>query len=756
VTASWLDALPDDSEAVRLLRRTDWAATPLGPAEHWEPALRAAVGLVLRSRFPLLIAWGPDLVQIYNDAMFPLVGDKHPQFGARIRDTWAEIWDVVGPMLHGVLDTGEATWSEDQLLLINRVGFPEDIYITFSYSALADDSGRPAAVLATTIETTERVLEARRMQVLHVLSTVAAASADPESLALEFMARVSARAEDLRFLTLHLDTGDGLRLVASTHGAQQLQVPLDAGDREAGWSVDLPLPEDGLSVPLREPVLPDTPLPAELQVPVTDVVLLPVVGGDGLRGVLSVGRSPQRRYDERYRSFLVLLAQQLGTALASASARQTERQRLEELRVLDQAKRDFLGDVSHEFRTPLTLIGGPLRSVLEGGGLVAADHERLELALRATERLTRLVDSLLDYSRAESGVLTAEPVAVDLAAQVRLLAELFRSGAEAAGLELVVDLAELPHPVLVDPQQLETVVVNLLSNALKFTMVGEVRVVVRASDRAAVLEVLDTGMGIPEEDLPFVFDRFRRGRAPAARSVEGTGIGLSLVRKLVELQGGEIAVRSRPGAGTAFRVELPWAVGRQLPAAAGTCAVPSAQAASLATEVEGWASPTRSGGLVDALLPRVVLAEDNADVRAFVTDVLAGHVRLESVGDGSAALQALRAEPADLLLTDLRMPVMDGRQLLAAVRSDPVLAPLPVVLFSAHADRDAAVDALAAGADDYLVKPFTPAQLVARVRSSIELARTRRQAALLRAYATAAEGAVSPPGGSPPSGPPGR
>jgi signal transduction histidine kinase/AmiR/NasT family two-component response regulator len=720
----WTDTLPDDSPMVALLRQTDWSATPLGPVETWDASLRTSAGLVLRSRFPLLIGWGPELVQIYNDAMVPLLGAKHPQFGRRIRDTWPEIWDVVGPMLQGVMDTGEATWAEDALLLINRYGYPEDIYITFSYSALADDEGRPAGVLATTVITTERVVDARRMQVLNDVAALCAAASSAPKLADDLLSALARHPEDLRFATLHLDTeGGGLSLAAGTHPASELDAPLDGHDDSGAWS----LQHTG-SRELRYPVLPTTALPEQLQEPVRDVVVLPVQAGEAGNGLLSVGRSPHRLYDEKYRSFLEVLAQQVGTGLASAAARESERRRLEELAALDRAKGDFLGDVSHEFRTPLTLLTGPLRTLLSGGRLDPEDTVRVQLALRATDRLTRLVDTLLDYTRAESGALSADPIALTLDHHVRSVAELFRTAVEEAGLTLVVDAEPLPHAVHADAQQVETVLVNLLANALKFTRRGEIRVLVRACPRGGVIEVHDTGMGIADDELPYVFDRFRRSRTSEARSVEGAGIGLSLARKLVELQGGSISVRSRPGAGTVFRVELPWST---RPAHGDV--TPTPRVSAVADEARSWSAGPSSPGLVESLLPRVVVVEDNADVRSFLTGVLTGHAQVEAVPDGAAALRALRARGADLVLTDVRMPVMDGLALLATIRNDPELAALPVVLLSAHADRDAAVQALTAGADDYLVKPFTPAELVARVRSTIALTQTRRQAAALHA-----------------------
>jgi PAS domain S-box-containing protein len=467
-------------------------------------------------------------------------------------------------------------------------------------------------------------------------------------------------------------------------------------------------------------------------------------------GLLVLGLSARIALDDAYVAFAELVGAQIATAIAHARAYEEERQRAEALAEIDRAKTAFFSNVSHEFRTPLTLLLGPLEEARairerEPGADVSED---LAVAHRNGLRLLKLVNTLLDFSRIEAGRVEAVYEPVDLAAVTAELAGSFRSAVERAGLALRVDATPLPEPVYVDRDMWEKIVLNLISNAFKHTFEGEIAVTLRAEDGAAVLEVRDSGVGMPAEQLPHVFERFHRVPNARSRTHEGTGIGLALVQELARLHGGRVDVESREGIGSAFTVRIPLGTGH-LPAdriATIRQREPtSVGAAPFVEEALRWlpggsrladtaelpvARERRSGPIAVAeVRARVLVADDNADMRAYAQRLLGARWEVDLVPDGLTALERIRESPPDLVLTDVMMPGLDGFELLRAIRSDPATRALPVILLSARAGEESRVEGLDAGADDYLVKPFSARELLAKVGATIELSRARREAA---------------------------
>jgi PAS domain S-box-containing protein len=495
--------------------------------------------------------------------------------------------------------------------------------------------------------------------------------------------------------------------------------------------------------------LPDGDWPSGAwRTPPHQAMLLPLrASGDaGQEGVLVVGLNPYRLPQGRYTDFLQLVAQQLAAAVGNAEAYELQRQKAEELARLDRAKTKFFSNISHEFRTPLTLMMGPLHDMLMLDGLAAPLRERLALVERNALRLSKLVNALLEFSRIEAGRVTSTFRPTDLAALTGELASSFRSAMEKAGLQFRVTCPTLPAPVYVDRDHWERIVLNLLSNALKYTLQGSVSVQVAAEDGMALVSVEDTGIGIPEHEVPRLFERFHRIEGTAARTHEGSGIGLALVQELMRLHHGDISVDSRPGHGSRFTLRMPFGHAH-LPPDQVRHEQPVVRSVSLAPsyvqEAMRWL-PDEAGGEVASLDvqsstlaqigeryratlgARVVIADDNADMRQYLRGLLAPYYRVEEAADGERALAALRRERPALLLSDVMMPRMDGFELLAALRADAELRTLPVVLLSARAGEEAQIEGLSAGADDYLVKPFTARELLARVSALIELDRLRR------------------------------
>ena len=666
----------------------DWASTPIGPRSSWPQSLRTSLSICLASRFPILIWWGPELIKLYNDAYAPILGSKHPgALGARGREVWPEIWPVIGPMLDQVMHKGKATWSDDQLLLMRRHGYIEESYFTFSYSPIVDESGGIGGIFTAVFETTSRVIGERRLDTLR---------------------KLAARASDAQTVE------EACRNALEILGENPKDVPLAA---------------------IRMRGSDDVPPPNALELPLFDGTSAEPIA------TLVAKASDQRPFDDDYRGFFSLVAGHISSAITKAKAYEAERMRAEALAELDRAKTAFFSNVSHEFRTPLTLMLGPLEDVLGGGdALDRSTRDQLEVAHRNALRLLKLVNNLLDFSRMEAGRVEASYEPVDLAALTTDLAGVFRSAVERAGLQLVVECAPLSQPVFVDRQMWEKIVLNLLSNAFKFTFDGAITVSLRESGDHAELSVRDTGTGIPESELPHVFDRFHRVHGAHGRTHEGSGIGLALVHELVQLHGGSVGATSELDRGSTFTVSIPFG-SEHLPADRI-----NAQRSRTSTAIGGdafveealrWLPEAKEQPVSTGDRARIVVADDNADMRSYLGRLLGPRYDVELVADGRAALAAIERELPDLVLADVMMPEVDGFELLRALRSGEQTRELPVVLLSARAGEEAQVEGLDAGADDYLIKPFNARELLARVEAHVRLNRVRRGAGeVLRASET--------------------
>ncbi|GAA4609307.1 PAS domain S-box-containing protein [Actinoplanes octamycinicus] len=722
------DVFAADAEVGRDLAAVDWAATPVGPPEGWPQSLRTAVSILLSSRFPMWMAWGPQLTFFCNAAYRrDTLGRKYPwALGRPASEVWAEIWGDIGPRIQNVLDTGQATWDASLLLFLERSGYPEESYHTFSYSPLHDDDGVLAGFLCVVSEDTDRVIAERRMATLRDLGSDPSVIRTEQEILTFANQQLERNLRDLPFTLTYLFDETGQARLRSSSGI--------AADHPAALSMLAAPPEPGL-LTLAQPDLPAGAWPD----PPREALVVPLLRqGDEPYGFFVAALNRYRPVDDAYRGFVELTAGHLAAGIASARSYQAQQRRAEELAELDRAKTTFFSNISHEFRTPLTLIMGPLDELR--ARLAGADQEildELDVMHRNGLRLGKLVNALLDFSRLEAGRMQAHFEAVDLSATTAELASVFRSAIERAGLAFEVDCPPLPEPVLIDRGMWEKVVLNLLSNALKFTFDGSIRVSVRASaDHRAVVTVADTGIGVAPAEMPRLFERFHRIDNARSRSHEGSGIGLALVKELVGLHDGTITADSEPGKGTVFTIRLPFGSGPVV--ADGAATAVSATVEPFLQEANRWLpgdalleTPVASGPAGDAA--DVVVADDNADMRDYLTRLLrsAGH-RVTAVGDGRLALEAIRADAPDLVVSDVMMPRMNGLELVAALRADSRTAGVPVLLLSARAGEEASIEGLEAGADDYLFKPFSAAELLARVRANVELARLRNHHARWR------------------------
>jgi PAS domain S-box-containing protein len=740
-SANFLTGGGEMGERIRLL---DWSKTPLGPVDEWPQSLRSAVSILLPSKAQIALFWGPELITLYNDAYRPVFGQKHPQaLSQPVREAWSELWRTgLKELFENVLATGEAFWARDRPFYMERHGYPEETFFDVSYDPVRDESNRVGGVFCIVSETTARVIGERRLTVLRDLGVVA---------------------------TRAHTANEAWVLCAGVLSSATLDVPFTDVDLEdrSGW----PLGLHEVSALRQCMAIAPGPWPE----PAHRVMVLPLMERPEGIGKIALGVSARLPFDDDYRVFFQLVAGQITASLATARAGQAERQRAEALAEIDRAKTAFFSNVSHEFRTPLTLMLSPVEELLAKGhaDLSPSAKGQLELVNRNGLRLLRLVNSVLDFSRIEAGRMQATYEATDLATLTVELASCFRSATEQARLELTVDCPPLSQPVYLDRDMWEKIVLNLISNAFKFTFEGKIVVslkedVASAQGHVVELRVKDTGVGIPAEAIPHLFERFYRGDNRRSRTHEGSGIGLALVQEFVKLHGGSVCAESTIGQGSTFIVTIPCGTAhlptdrigspcchpssargvipfveealRWLPdeknmawaGESGKQEQPREEDTGDILELHTWDTSSVDSLTVDqmplATRPRILVVDDNADMRQYVTRLLAERYRVEATTDGEAALHIIQARRPDLIVSDIMMPRLDGFGLLRALRNNPITQTIPVILLSARAGEESRFEGLEHGADDYLIKPFSARELLARVEAHVKIQRVRMKA----------------------------
>ncbi|MFG2741499.1 SpoIIE family protein phosphatase [Streptomyces chartreusis] len=764
-----------------LLAGIEWAATPLGPPESWPGPLVDTLRLMLTSEHGMALYWGTEFATLYNLGSSPIVGAKHPwALGRPYKDVFPEVWaHPVSSHFHYVIDTRKSLLIPDEPLIMERHGFPEQCYFDSSFQPVLLDDGTAGGVLQIITETTGRVLGERRLRLLSETGARTAGLLTPDEVARVVAEVLGSYPEEIPFMGLYLASEPGKLRLAASAGLQPAteEVPRSTADASEIVARLAQVAADGAPATLAATALTGANTAgqhtAAAWLPVEEALALPLECAGQMGGVLVVGVNPCFPPAGTYRDFLEVLAAAVAGALTAALAHDEQRRRAEALAELDRAKTTFFANVSHELRTPLTLLLGPLQQALADEARPER-REQLELAERGALRLLKQVNTLLDVAKAGAGQIrpTLEPV--DLAGATAELAGVFRSAFEAAGLTLDVDCPPLPNPVSLDREMWEKIILNLLSNALKFTFTGGARVRVASAGDRARLTVTDTGTGIPASELPRLFERFYRVRGARSRSHEGSGLGLVLVKDLVEAHDGVVGVDSLLGQGTTVTVDLPFADAPRLrpaPPMSGTASPGETsrkgsrpgRAAAYVDEALGWLTPDPAAATPAAPTPtprapaaptptpqapatrdvshdssthetdrphrpRLLVVDDNADMRAYLTQLLQPDYDVLPAADGRAALEMALAQPVELVLSDVMMPRMDGFELVRALRADPRTARLPIVLLTARAGEEESVQGRQAGADDYLAKPFSARQLLARVRTGLELSQLRERA----------------------------
>ena len=721
-----------------LARRLDWSATPLGPVESWSPVLRTMVITCLSSAFAISIYWGPRRAAIYNDAFAALIGDKHPAaLGRPASVAQPDIWERESADFDRVTDSGETVTGRDEQRILHRYGYPEECYFTFSHSPIVDVDGSTAGILTLWAETTAAVLYQRRMRVVRELAELSIADAGNTAETCRAALRVLATArETIPFAIVFLAEDGTARRVADYGLSPGASIPglTDAGaanGAEPGPVAKVLATGQTVEITGLRDRFPHALLPGPLGPSEPDAgIALPlwVTGRTDPIGVLVLAVNPYRPLGPEYRSYARLICRQLGVALTDTLAIEVERLRVQVLADLDRAKMEFFQNVSHELRTPLTLLRAPLQDLLDrAGDRSTAERQDLRAAVRASERLHEMVDALLDFSGAEVGTLKPDRQPTDLAGLTADLASMFRSAAHHAGLAFLVDVPQTPVVARVDRAMWSTIVTNLLANAVKYTHRGRIETALRETGSTVTLTVTDTGTGIEPAHQARIFERFYRADDHSL----GAGIGLAVVTDLVRAHQGDIALSSTPGAGSTFTVTVPIADEVAIDDTRSDRGASVTDAADSVSSGSGTESdrPTE-GGTTNR--PRILLVEDDTDLRDYLDRLLTRDGwDVLAVADAETALSlsdGQGAGGAGLVITDVMLPGRDGLSLVGVLRQNPATARLPVLVLTARHGTQATTEGLAAGADDYITKPFEPQELLARVRANYELAQSRESA----------------------------
>ena len=659
-----LPPLPD-TEMGRRFRLTDWSATPLGPVERWPQSLRIAVSICLNSRFPMFVWWGNALVNIYNDAYIPVLGKRHPQaFGQPARDFWNDIWNVLGPQVDEVMLHGRPTWNERELLVMERNGFTEETYFTWSYSPIHDEHGRVGGLFCACTEETPRVIVERERDALVRSAQDTAQTLQtwfdnaPGFIALlrgpQFVFEMVNKAyyELVGHRPLQgLPAFEALPDVRNQGFEEILQRVYTRGEPFVGRAVRLTL-QGAPQGPVIERFV--------------DLVYQPVVESDGkVRGIFAQGHD---------------VTEQVRAVHALQEA--------------DRRKDEFLATLAHELRNPLAPIRQAAQLAKTHRLAPAQNAWALDVIERQSRHMALLLDDLLDVARISSGRLALRRERVTLGSVIDAAVETVRPLLDERRHRFAVSGDGAAVMVDADPLRLAQVLSNLLSNAVKYTDEGgSIELHAAREDGHAVIRVRDNGIGLSEASREQVFQMFSQVSPVRARSEGGLGIGLSLSRGLVEMHGGTIEAHSAGlGQGAEFVVRLP-----------ALAAEPAAATAEPAP-AEANAADTRE----------VLIADDNLDAASSLALLLelAGH-RVHTARDGQEALEVAERTRPDVAILDIGMPGLNGYQVASAIRSRPWGRAVRLIALTGWGQHEEQQRARSAGFDHHCTKPTDPEALFA-------------------------------------------
>ncbi len=640
----------------------DWAATPVGRMERWPSSLKTSLSLCLASRYPMFLWWGDALTNFYNDAYAPILGARHPDaLGGNAAEIWHEIWPIVGPQVDEVLATGAATWNDSVPLFLERNGYLEETYFTFSYSPAIDDRGDVAGIFCACQEETGRVRSVRAL-------------AERERL-------FTALVENLPDIVFRLDL-ELRHLYTSTQIEQLTGIPAETFGGKTYREV-------GLSAQLSDPI-------ERASRRALKTGKRTSIAWSHKERELRTRIVPERNNDGVIVSLLGITEDVTEFEQATAALRQSE----QTLREADRRKDEFLAMLAHELRNPLA----PIRNAAEILWLMSNEPERVretsEIIVRQARHMNAIVDDLLDVSRVTRGLITLDTEPLDLREVITAAIEQSLSLIDERRHFLNTELPE--HPVVVqgDRVRLTQVFSNLLNNAAKYTPAGgTVRIAVVDHEGRVEVDVIDSGEGMDADLLPQVFTLFAQGRRTLDRAQGGLGIGLSLVKTLVDLHGGTIEAASEgSGQGSRFTVRLPRLIGGTVSPLPG----------------EGSDAPSH---LPAARPLRILVVDDNVDAAETLAMMLEleGH-SVSKAHDARSAVACARSERPHAMLLDIGLPDIDGYELARRLRALPEAEDALLIAVTGYGQNEDRRRAESAGFDHYLVKPveFEPLRAMLR------------------------------------------
>jgi signal transduction histidine kinase len=638
-----------------LMRGHDWSDSPLGAPAAWPPALRTVVGLMLNSKFPMFAAWGPELAFLYNDAYMDILGRKHPlALGRPFCDVWADIWHDISPIVDEAM-RGHATYHKNLPLKMHRHGYDEETWFTFSYSPMRDEEGRVHGVFCACTETTEQVLSARH------------------------------RAEEIDRMRLLFQQAPGILAVVLGPDhvfeiANDAYLRLVGRDDIVGHAVAKVLPE------VRDQGF----------IALLDKVYRTGEPHVGHEMPVRLRRRPDSELEERFVNFIYQpIRDHRGAVYGIFVEGSDVTSAVQAMRALQEAnsrKDEFLAMLAHELRNPLAPIAAAAELLRLGTPDAARIAKTSGVITRQVEHMTKLVDDLLDVSRVTRGLVTLRRETLDFSAIVGDAVEQAAALMQSKRHRMHVDLPDERPWVNGDRTRLIQVVSNLLNNAARYTPDGgDVTVRVTADEQEVRATVEDTGIGMSPGLLPHVFDLFTQAERSPDRSQGGLGLGLALVKTLVELQGGHVSAHSAgPGRGSRFTICLP-----------------------RVARPDGAAPAGVAGEAVRGARRRhLMVVDDNADAAQMLALLLetAGH-SVAVCNDARQALEAVVASPPALLFVDIGLPGMDGYELVRRLRRMPETAGACIVAITGYGTPQDRARALEAGFDEHLVKPVHPKAL---------------------------------------------